>query len=128
MKLEKLGSWRSVLEEELKKHECPKKTIMQITVALEEIFVNIAHYAYPECKGDVRISIGFNEAENEVVFQFMDQGIPFNPLAKPDPDVTAGADEREIGGLGIFMMKKTMDEVTYCYEKDSNILTMKKKL
>lgn len=116
------------VEEELKKHECPKKTIMQITVALEEIFVNIAHYAYPECKGDVRISIGFNEAENEVVFQFMDQGIPFNPLAKPDPDVTAGADEREIGGLGIFMMKKTMDEVTYCYEKDSNILTMKKKL
>lgn len=116
------------VEEELKKHECPKKTIMQITVALEEIFVNIAHYAYPECKGEVIISIGFNEAENEVIFQFMDQGIPFNPLAKPDPDVTAGADEREIGGLGIFMMKKTMDEVTYCHEEGSNILTMKKKL
>ena len=73
------------------------------------------------------LSFCFTET-NEVIFQFMDQGIPFNPLAKPDPDVTAGADEREIGGLGIFMMKKTMDEVTYCYEKDSNILTMKKKL
>ena len=65
--------------------------------------------------------------EKEVIFRFTDHGIPFDPLSKPDPDVTAGAAEREIGGLGIFMMKKTMDEVAYCYENEKNILTMKKK-
>ena len=115
------------VEEELDKHACPMKTIMQITVAIEEIFVNIAHYAYPEGKGDVKIGMGFDEKEKEVIFRFTDHGIPFDPLAKPDPDVTAGAAEREIGGLGIFMMKKTMDEVAYCYENEKNILTMKKK-
>ena len=63
-----------------------------------------------------------------MIFRFTDQGIPFDPLSKPDPDVTAGAAEREIGGLGIFMMKKTMDEVAYCYENEKNTLTMKKKI
>lgn len=116
------------VEEELNQHECPMKMIMQIMVAIEEIFVNIAHYAYPKGKGEVKIGIAFEENKEEAVFRFTDQGIPFDPLSKTDPDVTAGAEEREIGGLGIFMMKKTMDEVTYCYEKESNVLTMKKKL
>ena len=125
---EALSEVLGFVEEELSRHDCPMKTIMQITVALEEIFVNVAHYAYPESKGEVRIGIAFEENNKEVIFRFTDQGIPFDPLAKPDPDVTAGADEREIGGLGIFMMKKTMDEVSYRYENERNILTMKKKL
>ncbi|MGN0412249.1 MAG: SpoIIE family protein phosphatase [Lachnospiraceae bacterium] len=111
---------------ELEKYNCPRKTILQITMSLEEIFVNIAHYAYPGDKGEVKIGIAFDESGKEVVFRFVDQGTPFNPLEKPDPDVTAGADERQIGGLGIFMMKKMMDETAYCYENGRNILTMKK--
>ena len=116
------------VEEELEKHDCPMKMIMQITLALEEIFVNIAHYAYPESRGDIHLGIAFDEGAEEVIFRFTDQGIPFNPLARPDPNVKASADERKIGGLGIYMMKKTMDGVAYCYENNINILTMRKKL
>ncbi|MGN0381691.1 MAG: ATP-binding protein [Suilimivivens sp.] len=74
------------------------------------------------------MGIAFDEKENAILFRFTDQGIPFDPLAKPDPDVTLNAKEREIGGLGIYMMKKMMDEVSYSYEHGHNILTMKKKL
>lgn len=114
-------------ETEMEKRGCPMKAIMQLTVALEEIFVNIAHYAYPESEGEAKMGIAFDEKENAILFRFTDQGIPFDPLAKPDPDVTLNAKEREIGGLGIYMMKKTMDEVSYSYENGQNILTMKKK-
>lgn len=77
---------------------------------------------------ETEMGIAFDEKENEILFRFTDQGIPFDPLAKPDPDVTLNAKEREIGGLGIYMMKKMMDEVSYSYEHGHNILTMKKKL
>lgn len=116
------------VEEQLNLHECSMKLVMQITMAIEEIFVNVACYAYPDGKGNVKLSISFDEETKEMTFCFMDQGVPFDPLAKPDPDVTASAEDRQIGGLGIYLVKKTMDEVTYCYENDSNILTMKKTL
>ena len=113
-------------EEELEKAECPMKSVMPITVALEEVFVNVAHYAYPDKNGDVSLSIDFDSESRTMTFCMKDSGIPFDPLAKPDPDITLSAEERQIGGLGIFMMKMTMDEVSYVYEDGKNILTMKK--
>lgn len=109
-------------EEELS--GCPPKFVMQVSVAIEEMFVNVAHYAYPDKRGEVRYSI--EREGNRVTFRLADSGIPFNPLSKPDPDVTLSAEQRQIGGLGIYMMKKTMDEADYVYKDGENILTMKK--
>lgn len=118
----------SFAEEELDRFGCPPKTVMQLCIALEEIFVNIAHYAYPGGKGTALLGIDFDEADRIVTFRMSDCGIPFDPLEKPDPDITLSAEERQIGGLGIFMMKVTMDEAEYAYENGRNILTMKKKI
>ncbi len=115
-------------EEELEKAECPMRTLMQITVSIEEIFVNIAHYAYPENTGKLLLGIDYDDCEKTFTFRFRDQGIPFNPLDKPDPDVTLPAEERKVGGLGIFLMKKNMDGYSYTHENNENILTMWKKI
>ena len=104
------------------------KTQMAICVALEEVFVNVARYAYPDSEGDMTLHIGFDEQTRNVTFIMSDKGVPFDPLKKPDPDITLSAEEREIGGLGIFITKKTMDTVTYAYENGKNILTMIKKI
>ncbi|MGN1423767.1 MAG: ATP-binding protein [Oscillospiraceae bacterium] len=111
-------------EEQLEAAGCPMKKVMQITVAIEEMFVNIAHYAYPAGNGAVRYSV--ERDGNCVIFRLTDSGVPFDPLAKPDPDITLSAKERKIGGLGIYMMKQTMDELSYEYTNGENILTMKK--
>ena len=81
-------------------------------------------YAYGDSEGDMRLGIGFDKDTNAITFRMADRGIPFDPLKKPDPDITRSAEEREIGGLGIFITKQTMDSVTYAYENGENILTM----
>ena len=122
--VEALQSVLGFVEEELEKLECPLKTVMQITVCVEEIFVNIAHYAYSGNAGKMKLAV-FPE-EGGISLRFSDSGKPFNPLLKTDPDISLSADERQIGGLGIFMVKKTMDDVQYKYEDGQNILTIKK--
>ena len=116
------------VEETLESYECPMKVQMAVCVAIEEVFVNVAHYAYGGGEGDVALSIGFNEGDRTIIFRMSDKGVPFDPLKKPDPDITLSAEDREIGGLGIFITKKTMDSVTYAYENGENILTMVKKI
>ena len=109
--------------------DCETDLMYKIDVAAEEIFVNIAHYGYkdklPEGQtGTVWLTCTF---ENDLLCMiFRDKGIPFNPLARPDPDITLSAQDRSIGGLGIFLTKKYMDSIEYRYEGDENILTMKK--
>jgi anti-sigma regulatory factor (Ser/Thr protein kinase) len=115
-------------EKSLESFDCPIKSSMAICVAVEEIFVNIASYAYPDGDGDVSLSFGFDKTERLMTLVIKDNGIPFNPLEKSEPDISLSADEREIGGLGIFITKKTMDTVSYTYENDSNVLTMTKKI
>ena len=105
---------------------CPMKIQMAVCVAIEEVFVNVAHYAYPEGRGDVTISISFDQQSRRATFRMMDRGVPFDPLQKPDPDITLSAEDRQIGGLGIFIARKTMDTVSYAYENGENILTMTK--
>ena len=112
----------------LEKYECPMKLQTAICVAIEEVFVNVANYAYGAGSGEATLDIGFAEDSREVTFCLSDRGIPFDPLQKPDPDVTLSVEERQIGGLGIFIVKKTMDTVRYDYEDGKNILTMVKKI
>ena len=101
---------------------------MQIDIAVEEIFVNIASYAYPNGDGTATISVSESTSPTAIRITFVDSGIPYNPLAKEDPDITLGAEEREIGGLGIFMVKKSMDDVNYEYTHGHNRLTLVKNL
>jgi len=104
---------------------CPPKTMIQIDVAIDELFGNIAHYSYGKDTGDATVRVEVTE-EPAVIITFIDNGIPYNPLKKPDPDVTKDLEEREIGGLGIFMVKKSMDDITYEYKEGQNILRIKK--
>ena len=125
---EALSEVMAFTEECLESYDCPMKSSMAICVAVEEIFVNIANYAYGEGTGNASLSFGFDENERLMTLVVSDEGMPFNPLERAEPDITLSADEREIGGLGIFITKKTMDTVTYSYEDSKNILTMTKKI
>lgn len=121
--LERLDEVLDFVNAELEENGCDMKIETQVGIAVEEIFVNIAHYAYnPEIGGAViRISVG-----DEIIIEFEDKGVPYNPLIKIDPDITKNAEEREIGGLGIFMVKKIMDSVEYHHVDNKNVLTIKK--
>lgn len=124
--VDKLNNALAFVEEYLEQQGCPMKQQIQIAVAVEEIFVNVANYAYPEGEGMVAIQIGMEEEPRQVAIIFRDSGIPYNPLLKGNPDVTLSADERDIGGLGIYLVRKSMDEVAYVYQEGENILTLKK--
>ena len=127
-KVEALNDVLGFVEETLEHYECPMKLQMALCVAIEEVFVNVAHYAYGDGEGDADLRIGFDEDNRTFTFCIADKGIPFDPLQKPDPDITLSAEDRQIGGLGIFITKKTMDAVAYTYENGENILTMVKKI
>jgi anti-sigma regulatory factor (Ser/Thr protein kinase) len=127
-KIEALSDVLGFVDQTLEGYECPMKIQTAICVAIEEVFVNVAHYAYGDGEGDMTLGIGFDEESREITFRMADKGTPFDPLKKPDPDITLSAEDREIGGLGIFITKKTMDTVTYAYENGENILTMIKKI
>ena len=123
---ENLEQVLAFVDEELEKTGCPAKTQMQIDIAVEELFVNIASYAYHPETGQATIRVEVKEAPLAVILTFLDQGRPYDPLAKEDPDITLSAEERQIGGLGIFMVKKTMDELAYEYKDGQNILKVRK--
>lgn len=101
----------------------PMKTQTQVAIAVEEIFVNIAHYAYQPGSGEAVVRVS---ADEDIVIEFEDGGIPYDPTDTAAPDIDASLDERQIGGLGIFMTKKMMDNVSYRREGDKNILVIKK--
>ena len=124
--VENLPQVMGFLEQHLKEADCPLKAQMQITVAAEEIYVNIAHYAYTPGTGEATVRLEITDEPAAATITFSDSGIPFDPLKKADPDVTLSAEEREIGGLGIYMVKKSMDDVRYAYRDGQNILTLKK--
>lgn len=125
---EKLPEVLSFLEEHLERADCPPKTQMQIAVAAEEIFVNIASYAYAPETGRAQVCLELFRDPLRAVITFLDSGRPFDPLKREDPNVLLPAEERQIGGLGIFMTKKLMDGVRYEYRDGKNVLTMEKVL
>ena len=124
--LQNLDQVLEFLEEQLFDAGCSMKAAMQLQLAAEEIFVNIASYAYGSGTGTARIQVEFEQAPRAVKVTFTDAGVPYDPLKKEDPDVTLSAAEREIGGLGIFITKKSVDDISYEYRDGENILTVKK--
>ena len=126
--VENLPKVLAFVDDQLEMAECPMKAKIQIDIAVEEIFVNIAHYAYAPGTGDALIRVRISDEPAKVLIDFEDSGIPYNPLEKADPDVTLNVQEREIGGLGIFMVKKIVDEIRYEYADGNNRLTLGKLL
>lgn len=121
---ENLDAINDFVNAQLEAAECPMKLMMQIDLALEEAYVNIAHYAYHPGTGEATVRC--ETAGGNVVLTLVDSGRPYNPLEKEDPDVTASAQERPVGGLGVFLVKKLMDDVRYERRGDQNVLIMKK--
>ncbi|MCR5088533.1 MAG: SpoIIE family protein phosphatase [Oscillospiraceae bacterium] len=126
--VDRLAEVLAFVDGELEKLDCPPKAQMQLDIAVEEIFVNIAHYAYAPESGTATVRVGARSDPKRVTITFTDRGTPYDPLARADPDVTLSAEERQIGGLGIFMVKKSMDDMRYEYQDGQNILTLEKGL
>ena len=112
----------------IKQFEVSKRTLMQLDLIVEEIFVNVASYAYAPNTGSVKILIEAKEEPLTVSLTFIDSGVPYNPLEKSDPDVNLSADDRQIGGLGIFLTKNFVDDISYQFLDGRNILKIEKYL
>lgn len=126
-KVENVAQVTNFVDALLEENDCQMKAQMQIDIAIDELFSNISYYAYPDSEGEAEIIVDFLP-DDLVSIAFIDSGVPYNPLEKDDPDVTLSLEEREIGGLGIFMVKKSMEKIDYKYEENKNILTIYKKI
>lgn len=127
-RLENLDQVLDCLNEILEEADCPMKQQTQLDIAVEEIFVNIAHYAYTPDIGMAEIEMEIEKDPASIVITFSDSGKPYNPLEKEDPDVTLPLEKRQIGGLGIYMVKKSMDDMTYVHRDGKNVLTIRRNL
>lgn len=127
-KVENIEKVTAFVDEQMESLRCPVKAQMQIDIAIDELFGNIAHYAYHPEVGPVTVRVEIQETPPSVVITFIDNGVPYDPLAKEDPDISLSAKERQIGGLGIYMVKKSMDDITYEYKDGQNILRIKKNI
>ena len=126
--LENIPAVTAFVDERLEALDCPMKARTLIDVAIDELFGNIARYAYDPGTGQATVRVDVDREIPAVRVTFIDRGRPYDPLAKADPDVTLSAEDRPVGGLGIFMVKKTMDDVRYEYKDGQNILTVEKRL
>ncbi|MGI5904954.1 MAG: ATP-binding protein [Candidatus Pararuminococcus gallinarum] len=125
--LDNLNTVLAFVDKQLEQAGCPLKLMTQVDLAVEEIFVNIARYAYHPYVGEARVRCEAGGDPFQIIVGFADRGRPYNPLDRQDPDVTLDAQRRQIGGLGIFMAKKLMDDIQYEYRDGKNILTLRKK-
>jgi len=123
---ESLWQIKAFVDAELAALGCPMDTRREMDIALDEVFGNIAHYAYEGAAGSVTLRFEAEQTPRAVTLTFSDGGVPFDPLQAAAPDTTLAARERAIGGLGIFVVKKLMDEVRYEYVDGKNILRLKK--
>ena len=126
--LDKIPEVTAFVDSLLEELECPMKAQIQIDVAIDEIFSNIARYAYKGRKGSATVRVETEKNPAAVLITFIDKGIPYNPLEQKDPDITLAAEDRPIGGLGIFVVKKTMDGLHYAHRDGQNILRIRKKI
>ena len=122
-----LATVLNFIEKNLNQHSPSPKFIMQLELSIEEIFINIVEYAYKN-DSNQKITISYNSKKDpqRVIISFLDEGTPYNPLSNPDPDITLPLKEREIGGLGLFLVKKNVDNINYEYKDKKNILTIEK--
>ena len=119
---ESLSEIRAFVGAELEAMACPEDTMTQLFVVIDEVFANIASYAYGEGGGSATVRLEAETEPRSAVLTFLDSGIPFDPLTMKSPDTSLKARERKIGGLGIFMVRKLTDEVSYAYSDGKNIL------
>ena len=126
--VENIETVTEFVNEQLEALDCPMKAQMQIDIAIDELFSNIAHYAYNPDVGSATVQVEVTEQPLAVVITFIDGGIPYDPLKAAAPDITLSAEDRQIGGLGIYIVKKSMDEISYEYKDGKNILYIKKRL
>lgn len=124
-KLENLDVVISFLTSTLKSYNICKKNINKIELVCEEVVVNIMKYAYSKSKGSLTLIIDYESKAKNLFIQIIDSGIPFNPLLMEEPDVAMPLEDRKIGGMGIFIIRKTMDEVDYERINGKNVLNMK---
>lgn len=127
-RVENLDAVTAFVEEQLEAVDCPMKAQMQIAIAIDELFSNIARYAYAPGSGDVTLQVDVQSDPPAVAITFIDSGVAFDPLAAADPDTTLSAEDRAIGGLGIHLVKKTMSDVRYTRRNGTNVLTIYKLL
>ena len=126
--VENIGTVTDFVNEQLEALDCPMRAQMQIDIAIDELFGNIAHYAYHPEVGNATVRVEVTEEPLAVIVTFIDRGVPYDPLNAAEPDITLSAEDRQLGGLGIYMVKKSMDEISYEYKDGKNILSIKKKL
>ena len=112
----------------LEEHSCDMKAKIQINIAIDEILANISQYAYETDDGEVSVSVQVMDAPKRAIITFVDSGVPYNPITKEDPDTSLSAEERKIGGLGIFMVKKSMNDMSYEYVNNCNVLKITKNI
>ena len=124
--VENIEAVTDFVNQQLEELACPMKAQMQINIAIDELFSNIAHYSYNPEIGQATVRVEVMENPLAVSITFIDNGVPYDPLSKEDPDLTLSAEGRQIGGLGIYMVKESMDEITYEYKDGQNILSIKK--
>ena len=124
--IENITAVTEFVNELLEKYNCPMKAQMQIDIAIDELFGNIAHYAYNPKSGPATVQVEVQKDPMAVIITFIDHGKPFDPLSGKDPDLTVPLEERKEGGLGVFLVKKVMDDVRYEYKEGRNILRIKK--
>lgn len=126
--LENIETVTDFVNAQLEELDCPMKAQMQIDIAIDELFSNIARYAYAPNVGEATVRVESSDDPLTVIITFIDKGVPYNPLEKEDPDTTLSADDRQIGGLGIYMVKKSMDDMRYEYKDGQNISSIVKRL
>jgi anti-sigma regulatory factor (Ser/Thr protein kinase) len=126
--IESINKITTYVDNQLSAWHCPVKVQMQFDIAIDEIVSNISRYAYSPQTGKVTVRVEMAQEPLSVTLSFMDNGAPFDPLKMADPDVTQPADEREIGGLGIYMVKRSMDSIAYKYKDGTNILSIRKEI
>ena len=125
---ENIDAVTDFVNSQLEELDCSLKIQSQVDIAIDELFGNIAHYAYNPETGYATVQVEVTEEPLTVVITFIDDGVPYDPLAKDEPDTSLSAEERQIGGLGIYMVKKTMDDISYEYKDGRNILKIRKNL
>lgn len=126
--IENMNTVTAFVDDFLDQIACPMKSRKQINIVIDEIFGNICHYAYKDSVGAVTVRVESGNTPKAVFLTFTDNGIPYNPLDTEDPDITLSSEERKIGGLGIYLVKKNMDEMKYEYVNQQNRLWMEKRL
>ena len=126
--IENMNTVTAFVDDFLDQIACPMKSKIQINIVIDEIFGNICHYAYKDSVGAVTVRVESGNTPKAVFLTFTDNGIPYNPLETEDPDITLSSEERKIGGLGIYLVKKNMDEMKYEYVDQQNRLWMEKRL